>query len=67
MLVLGVHELGRLGDRAPAGKALADVDRRFPVHELFPFEQRDALGRAERDYGVRLERLERRARDLAVG
>ena len=54
-----------LGDGRLAGEALADVDGRLAVDELLALEQRHALGRAEGDDRVRVERLERRARDLA--
>src|SRR5262245_8291378 len=56
-------ERGRVGDRRLAREAFADVDGRLAVDEWLAGEQRDLVGRADRDDRVRLERLERGAGD----
>src|SRR2546429_31525 len=56
-----------LGDRRPAGEALADVDRRPALDEALAGKERDLLGRPEGDDRVRVEAGKRGAGDLAVG
>src|SRR6266516_7427431 len=48
-----------LRDRLPAGEAFADVNRGLSVDGLLALEQRNVVGRAERDDGVRVERFQR--------
>ena len=62
-----IGKTGRIRDRRAAGEALADVDRGLAVDERLSLEQRHAVGRAERDDGVRVEAAQRGARDVAVG
>ena len=50
----GLAEVARVGHRCQAGEALADVDSRVAVDQRLPREERDVVGRPERDHGVRV-------------
>src|SRR5215210_2897251 len=63
----GLTQIAHFGNRGLTSEALADVERRPPVHQMLSLEQRDTVRRTEGDNRVRLERRERRPGDLAVG
>src|SRR6476660_2160305 len=59
-------KIGGLGDRGPTGKVLADIDRRAPVDEVLPPQDRDVLAGAEGDHSIRIEGSERGTRHIGV-
>ena len=60
------YKIRELRDRRLTGEVLADIDRRAPVDEVLPLQERDFLARAEGDYHIRIERGERGVRELRV-